>query len=199
MTTEPQPPGTGHAPSMGLNPDRASFTVDKIHAAHRQLNAAIRLLFQGDDPLIVLALAGNASVLFATLVASRLPNQSWDRHAQQATGLTSSAYFEIVRKGQNFLKHADCDADALLTWYTSETEAIILWAVLNAGEIGVNSPSQQVFRSWYFATRQADLSLDKRFVREAAELFPGIEKMTPTQQRQLGLERLLIAESLPNE
>jgi|SRR5450432_888055 len=44
MTTQPESLEEQHPPSVGLNPDGVSFTVDKMWAAHRQLNAAIKLL-----------------------------------------------------------------------------------------------------------------------------------------------------------
>jgi hypothetical protein len=47
--------------------DDEHFEVDKMHAAHRQLNVAIRLHFEGDDPVAVVTLAGAASVIFSDL------------------------------------------------------------------------------------------------------------------------------------
>ena len=183
-------------PNMGLDEGALSFTVNKLQAAHRQLNAAIWLLFAEHDPLAVLALAGNASAVFSDLVALRSPLDSWDNHARQTNELTEQEYFAILRKGQNFLKHADRDADAIMTWPTPDTEAIILVAVLNGGQLDGNSPWQQVFRSWYFAKHQRDLGEDKDFVREAARLFEGITEMTPVQQRAFGFKMLCEADSL---
>jgi len=179
-----------NVPNMGLDEGGLSFTVNKLQAAHRQLNAAIWLLFSEHDPLGVLALAGNASAVFSDLVALRLPQDSWDRHAQQTNELTEQQYFTILRRGQNFLKHARRDADAIMTWPMPDTEAILLVAVLNGGQLDGNSYWQQAFRSWYFAKHQRDLGDDKDFVRDAAAVFPGITAMTPVQQRAFGLEML---------
>lgn len=181
--------GAANVPNMGVDPGGLSFTVNKLQAAHRQLNAAIRLLFSEDDPVVVLALAGNASAVFSDLIAQKRPNDSWDQHAQQATNLTERQYFGVLRRGQNFLKHANRDAAAVITWPTPDTEAVILIAVLNAGELDGNSSSQQVFRSWYLAKHQDDLGQDKDFIKDAATVFPGITEMNPPEQRAFGLQR----------
>ena len=55
-----------------LAPDAYSFRVDKMHGALRQLNVAIRLHFDADDPVAVLTLAGAASTVFSDLVQLRL-------------------------------------------------------------------------------------------------------------------------------
>jgi len=77
------------------------FEVDKMHAAHRQLNVAIRLYFGGDDPVAVFTLAGAASMVFSALVEQRCPENSWDKHAQEVTNLTPKDYYSVMRRVPN--------------------------------------------------------------------------------------------------
>jgi 2-polyprenyl-6-hydroxyphenyl methylase/3-demethylubiquinone-9 3-methyltransferase len=64
-------------------------------------------------------------------VRLKCPDGSWVKHAQETSNLTAKDYFNIIRKGQNFLNHADRDPDEVLEWPTRDTEALMLAAVLN--------------------------------------------------------------------
>src|SRR6266705_4622767 len=88
--------------------------ISKLDAARRQLNVAIRLLFDDDDPVAVHTLVGAASVIISDLVEKHHPDKSWDKFAQEANKITAGEYFKVMRKPQNFLKHARDDVEATL-------------------------------------------------------------------------------------
>ena len=167
-----------------------NIKVNKLEAAHRQLGVAIRLHFIDDDPCSVLTLAGAAAGVFADLVEKKAPQEWWDKRAWEANGITRKAYFDAMRLGQNFLKHADKDPDDTLEWTAADTESLIFFAILNAGEVGGNSPSEQVFQLWYFATRSHQFSSDFEPAALALEYFPGIMEMTDLKRREFGTARL---------
>lgn len=169
-----------------LSEHEGHFEVDKMHAAHRQLNWAIWLHFNDCDPVAVLTLAGAASVVFANLVAHRCPERSWDKRAAAVMGLTAKEYFAIVRRGQNFLKHADEDPEATLSWSLEENEAIMMNAVMEAGELDHLSPNASVFQFWYIAKHPRLWSADFEPLRMARQVFPGLEQMSPPEQRAFG-------------
>jgi hypothetical protein len=168
-----------------------AYKMDKMQVAHRQLNVAIRLHFRGDDPASVLTLAGAASGVFRDLVEHRHPGKTWDEKAIEATGMTPKAYFEAVRFGQNFLKHADRDPDDTMEWSASDTESLMFWATLNAGELDGISTSQQVFQLWFFATRSGLFAPGYGPCVTALEYFPGILMMTDDERRRLGYRKLI--------
>jgi hypothetical protein len=167
--------------------------VGKLDAANRQLDFAIELFFGSGDPVCIHTLVGAASVLFSGLIEHRDPNKSWDRMAQADNNISSSTYFNIARKSQNFLKHAQNDPTEVLSLNEVVTEDLIMMAVLNSGELQRMSVPQSVFQLWYLASRATILGLDYPFVRDALSLFPGIDLSPPADQRAMGL-RVLRAE-----
>jgi hypoxanthine-guanine phosphoribosyltransferase len=56
-----------------------SFQLTKLEAAQRQLSVAVRMLFDGQDPVAVHTLVGAASIVFTDLVEHIAPQVSWDR------------------------------------------------------------------------------------------------------------------------
>jgi hypothetical protein len=166
------------------------FEVNKMHAAHRQLNVAIRLHFSGDDPVAVLTLAGAAATIFTDLVNHRCPERSWDKQAQQAVGLSPKEYFAIIRRGQNFLKHADGDPDDAIRWSVDDTEGLIMGACMNAGLLDDLSPSAYVFKRWYIAKYRSRFPTDWEPGGEATKFFPDLAQMSDEEQRAFGARRV---------
>jgi hypothetical protein len=152
---------------------------------------AIRLHFEGGDPVAVLALASGASHIFADLTQLRCPEKSWDRRAREVVNLSSKEYFDVLRAPSNFLKHADRDPDATLRWKVQDTEALMMAAVMNAGELDGLSAAASVFQLWYIAKHRAIFSPSFEIGDRAVEIFPGLAAMSPSEQRALGLRRLL--------
>ena len=109
--------------------------VTKLQAAQIQLDKAIRMLFAEEEPICTHTIAGAASILFADLVMKIKPEYSWDKMAQADNNLEAKEYFRILRKTQNFLKHAHEDHEGVLEFDTRETEQILLLAVMNASEV----------------------------------------------------------------
>ncbi len=94
--------------------------VGKLDAANRQLDCAIQLLFSGGDPVCIHTLAGAASILFSDLIEHHASQKSWDRAAQKSNRLSPKEYFGIIRKPQNFLKHAKDDPAAIFNFDSEE-------------------------------------------------------------------------------
>jgi hypothetical protein len=126
-------------------------SITKFEAAIRQLDAAIRLNFAGYDSVVVHTLAGAASLLLSSLVKLHAPGFSWDEMAAIDSKLTETEYFQIIRKEQNFLKHADRDPDDTLDLNVGNTDALIMMAVMNASEISTMTPASRAFQLWYLA------------------------------------------------
>jgi hypothetical protein len=164
--------------------------VGKLDAANRQLDFAIDLFFSEGDPVCVHTLAGAASILLSDLIQDRAPDRSWDRMAQVDNNLSPSEYFKTIRRVQNFLKHAEHGANAVLSFNEVETEDLMMLAVLNSAELQELSMHQSVFRLWYLASRANTLGLDYPFVKDALRFFPGIALSPPADQRTVGLRVL---------
>src|SRR5882762_929218 len=113
--------------------------ISKLQAVQRQLDVAIRLLFDDGDPVAVHTLVGAASVIITDLVEKHHPDKSWDKFAQEANKISPSEYFRVMRKLQNFLKHARNDYSATFDFDPKDTESLAFWAVMNLGSFGTLS------------------------------------------------------------
>jgi hypothetical protein len=165
--------------------------VTKVEAASRQLDAAIRLLFNGGDVVAVHTLAGAASIVISDLLNRSDPERSWDKAAQEVMGLTRGQYLAIVRRTQNFLKHADRDADAVQEFPISDTECTIFWAVMNMGELPrLLTMEQSVFQLWFLASNSDVLELSSPLHRIAVGLFGNLAKRSRPDRLAVGLAHL---------
>jgi hypothetical protein len=167
-----------------------SFQLTKIEAAQRQLSVAIRMLFTDQDPVAVHTLAGAASIVFTDLVEHFAPDKSWDRMAQEDNNLSASEYFKIIRQPQNFLKHARDDHTDVFNFDASDTEALIMMAVMNASEIAPMSTEAQVFQLWFLAARYPLECATESPFREAIGLFGDLRTTARGQRLRLGQRAL---------
>lgn len=116
----------------------ADVFVTKAEAARRQLDAAIRILFTGEDPLAIHTVVAAAYRILADLDTQRAHSPARDVYAQVREELRerfpgaapfswSPERFRIWlqqsrSRPANFLKHADRDAQMALEVSTLETE-----------------------------------------------------------------------------
>lgn len=129
--------------------DPNSVKVTKRDAASRQLDAGIRLFFEGGDMLAVHTLAGAAFQLLADLgrisgVVSRLRSEEF---------LNAERIPELIRalnRTQNFLKHADQDPDTALEYVQESTIFLLFEAVELAGRVVASDSRERLgFRTWF--------------------------------------------------
>lgn len=160
--------------------------ISKLEAAKRQLDVAIRLLFDGNDAVAVHTLVGAASVIISDLMKKHHPDKSWDKFAQEANKITASEYFQVMRKPQNFLKHARDDADATLEFDPKDTESVAFWAVMNLGNFGALSMEASVLQLWYLACHAPRLDPNVDPYKRALEAFGDL-------RGKLRAERLAVA------
>lgn len=168
--------------------------LSKLDAARRQLKVAIRLLFDDEDPVAVHTLVGAASVIITDLVEKHHPNKSWDRFAQEANKISASEYFQVMRRPQNFLKHARDDHTATFDFDPKDTESVAFWAVMNLANFGTLSMEESVLQLWYLACHAPTLDPRVEPYNRVLEVF-GDLRQTPRAAR-LAIAKRILAEQL---
>ena len=168
--------------------------ISKLDAARRQIDVAVRLLFDGIDPVAVHTLVGAASVIISDLVEKHHPDTSWDRYAQEANKITANEYFQVMRRPQNFLKHARDDAEATLEFDPKDTESVVFWAVMNLGNFGELSMEASVLQLWYLACHAPTLDADLEPYSRALEIFGDLRNQSRTGR--LAIAKRVLAEQL---
>ena len=155
-----------------------NVTTSKPQAAVRQLDIAIELLFADRDPLAVRTLAAAAHTVLADLVEHRRPGESWRNHLILDSGLSRSEALNVLNGASNFLKHADRDPDADLSFEEEENDYLIFFASLECGELRHPlSPSLQAFQIWYLAAHPEHLGESHEHVVTARTAFLSIAQM----------------------
>ncbi|PZW97286.1 hypothetical protein DFS28_105262 [Pseudomonas sp. 478] len=165
------------------------LTVSKLEVAQRQLSIAIRMLFANDDPIAAHTLVGAASEILSRLVEKRHPEESWDKLVQGANNLPPKEYFFIMRKAQNWFKHADIDPDGIFEFDPAETEALTFWAVMNASLLAPLSTEAMIYQIWFIALQESHEDLEAKS-RVASELFGDIRTKSRAERLLLGAKVL---------
>lgn len=181
-------------------PEPSVTNVKKLDAAKRQLDAAVRAFFNDEDSVAIHTLVGAASNIASDLVERQSSSDSWDNTIAQDNKLTIKKYFQIVRKPQNFFKHAASDPCDELEFNIRDTEHLLWVASLNLGEIcsdeQLYSDVLSVFQLWYVAVwrdfwdNSDDNDMDE-ITGQAQEIFPNIASLCREEQLYLGKEALL--------
>jgi hypothetical protein len=140
--------------------------VTKIDAARRQLEAAIELYFAGRDPVAVHTLAAAAEgVLAGLLEGLGRPNEL----LQQIMPEHRKMVLRKMREAQNFFKHADRDADAVLEFEPDSTEVVLFMACRSHAELAKNT-TPMVCMTWWMLLHHPDLLLDPADREQAQKL-----------------------------
>jgi len=144
------------------------------------------LLFAGDDIVAVHALAGGASLLLSKLIEIKSPNESWDRAAQNSVKIDSATYFAILRKTQNFLKHADSDPDGVHEFYIEDTASMMMSAVMNLVNLQKLTMFQEVYQLWFLACILDVFPRDFALRPGLIETFGDLSRRTMTYRIAVG-------------
>lgn len=170
-------------------------TCTKPDAAVRQLDVAIGLLLTNGDPLAVRTLAGAAFGILADLADAQMHNSSWRAKLIQDSGLSDKEALRVLNSAQNYLKHADKDPEASLSFDEEENDHLIFVATIECGGLGNPlSFSMQAYQIWYLGLYPEKIGHDTEPVRTARTAFPDLSAKDRPNQLTLGhqfLERVL--------
>jgi hypothetical protein len=177
--------------------------LDKEQVAVRQLDMAIRLLFDGGDVVSVHTLACAAANVLRDVLKAK-GGEAWQDAIIKTYPGIEGEIRQTLARAQNFFKHADRDPEEELDFDEKINDETIIVATLEYGEIlRLGAPSGRtkatipisVFQLWYFAK-------DPRFflaspdnsgveiVRAANCLFPGLGNIPRVEQLARGAEIL---------
>jgi hypothetical protein len=108
----------------------AKIKTNKSEAAQRQIDAAVRMLFAGEDPLACATVAGAANRLVRDLAEHSKANRTYETLKAVIKPGMEKDFWKVYNSIPNFLKHAEKDADDVLEF---EEEWIDLTLFHSAG------------------------------------------------------------------
>jgi len=172
-------------------------TISKSEVAVRQLDTAIKLLFNNGDPLSIRTLAGAAFNVLSDLADAKSKNSSWRARLISDSGMSRGEAIATLNNVQNFLKHANQDPDTALEFDEAENHDVLFVATLTCGDLNIPlSASIQAFQVWFI------ILYSERFTSNGqafiAERFPGpdIKTMSTSEKLQYGNSLIEDAETL---
>ena len=120
---------------------KAKISVTKLDAAKRQLRTAIRLWFQGGDPVSIHTLAFAAYEIIHVLSKK---HDQWRRTLIFDSDWIKDEYRpewnRAVKGSANFFKHAKIDSDASIDFYPSQT---LLFLMASASGLAIMKQKQE--------------------------------------------------------
>jgi hypothetical protein len=85
--------------------------INKIDAAKRQLDAAIRMTFSGEDPVAIHAIAAGAHRIIRDICQKRGDIESYLRFTDWIADGHEKEFWSHFNASANFIKHADDDTN----------------------------------------------------------------------------------------
>ncbi|AVA33441.1 hypothetical protein [Cupriavidus metallidurans] len=178
--------------------------VTKIDAARRQLITAIRLFFDGGDPVSVYSLASNAWEVIDVLATSA-GIESFSKQAREHLPEGHTLKYYINEPCRNFFKHAvqDPDPDSAVELLEANVAAILFLAVEDYTRFREGGPVEaQVFQLWFIAVFPEKVSKEDPVAQsklDSAKLvFPGIVALAEADQIAMGRKMLEAARQDPD-
>ena len=151
----------------------ASVSITKLSAAQRQIDAAIRVLFSGEDILAVHTIVTAVHTVVLDLAKKRnmtpytesigktmtaLYRQKFgeeisdDKLQRWITQFESKHFQPHLNRPANFLKHADRDPQSVLDQDDLQTDLLLLGSCITYANLGLDyTPEMKAFIRWHLA------------------------------------------------
>lgn len=134
---------------MSRRRKRQPEVVTKLDGAERQIRAAIRLFFEDEDLLPVVTLARAAAEVLRDIGAREGIDDVVLDSDIVAEG-REEEWRRLVRRDQNFLKHADRDPDGTLEFNADSVPFVVFAAVQMLWRVGkCDVPETRAFIGWF--------------------------------------------------
>lgn len=178
----------------------AEIKVTKLEAAQRQIDAAIMMLYRGDDPVAVHTVISAACRIMRDL-CSKADSPNW-RKLDEAIipGKQKQAWKDFARAA-NFFKHADRDPDDILEGVHEEVnDHMIFISIILHDDFGQRTVPMQAHYAWMMAHYPGSFDTE-RMKAEQPEMFEAAfsdhEQVFGQSSRQEKLEdgQLLLREA----
>jgi hypothetical protein len=142
--------------------------ITKIEAARREIEAAIRMTFNGYDAVAIHCVASAASQIVRDLSEHDGKIESLERIKDVIAPGYEKQFWTAFNRSAGFLKHADKEPDGVHTLDEAETDLLIFIAMKLYRDLG-NTPSRAMhaFVVWYV------LCYPKMLTPEATAVFAG--------------------------
>lgn len=161
--------------------------VTKIEAAQRQTDAAIRMLFNGEDPVAVHTVAAAAGRILKDIAEQR-GSAALDLFNARIREDKRKEFWGLTNRAANFFKHADKDPEEILEDVPEEANDVFLFInCLLYQDLGHQLTSEMfAFVSWHMGMYPNLLKDDSSLKSVVIERFGWLSDLPRDNQLQSG-------------
>jgi hypothetical protein len=122
--------------------------INKIEAAQRQIDAAIRMLYRGEDPVAVHSVISAANGIVRAICKANNTTSWVDLLALIKRGMEKEYWNGFLRMA-NFIKHADKDPEGVLEGVQEEVnDWVILYTIFLYNDLAALTPTMSAHLAW---------------------------------------------------
>ena len=136
------------------------INVGKLEAAEQQLDKAIELWFDDDDPIPIHTLACSAYQIIHD-INSRMGSRDLIYDSLVIKDEFRNEVINNLKKAYNFFKHADRDWSDTIEFETENTGFFILYSCLGLESLGVNHTIIRRIFCHYYIIMHPEIATDK--------------------------------------
>jgi hypothetical protein len=178
--------------------------LNQTEAAHRQLRLAVRLFFNGGDPICVHTLACNAREIYEKTCIERGLGRFFDEVQTAFPDRSQQELWNVLNDVRNFLKHPRKPPDDTIEFHDDCNVYTLLAASHDCQNVcGDSMPIEAgVFLTWISVTHEAmsvdyiPLGISDFCLLGIDNQFPGLRKAPMEEKLRFGRE-LLACNLLP--
>lgn len=162
----------------------STIRVNKIEVAHRQLNAAIKMTFGGEDPIAVHTVASAGHRIIRDICESRGDITGFQRFTDWITPGQEGKFWRVVNRSANFFKHAGRDVDAIHEMDEQETDFLVVLASKWYGDLGfAQSHEMRCFAAWFAMCHPKSFTPSARAAMRLGSLEAQFDTMSDELRR----------------
>jgi hypothetical protein len=124
--------------------------INKLDAARRQINAAIRMTFEGEDPVAIHSVIAAGHRIIRDICEQRGDIESYLRFTDWIAPGYEREFWHAMNASANFIKHADKDPDEIHELDDEASDYMIVFATKWYRDLGNSiSTEMNVFATWW--------------------------------------------------
>jgi hypothetical protein len=128
----------------------AKVLINKLDAARRQINAAIRMTFEGEDPIAIHSVIAAGHRIIKDICEQRGDIESYLRFTDWIAPGHERDFWNAMNVSANFIKHADKDPEAIHELDDEASDYMIVFATKWYRDLGNSTSTEMnVFGCWW--------------------------------------------------
>jgi hypothetical protein len=149
----------------------ATVSTGKLDAARRQIDAAVRMTFAGEDPVAIHSVAVTGNCIVRELCEQRGNVESYLWFTDWIVPEHAGKFWRQFNALANFVKHSESDADGIWQLDEEETDFLILASAKLYRDLGNLYSDEMIVFGWWWALQHSNA-----LKQEVLSEFEGVSK-----------------------